>query len=169
MVSRHFEWMAQMITEVQMQKLNRGGIKYFVQELMYEIDDSDYWTILRALWLEDGKCNLIWRCLLFFSNRKREHKIMKSSDRQALRKLPKKITVYRGCKDITDEKKWNWSTDKSFVEKYISTMGEGWYIAEKVIDKTDVFAYFNSRKESEIILKLEATIDAYFQPKKRMV
>ena len=83
----------------------------------------------------------------------RNIRIMKSSDRQALSKLPKKITVYRGCKDKTDEKKWNWSTDKSFVEKYISTMGEGWYIAEKTIDKQDIFAYFNSRKESEVILK----------------
>ena len=142
-----------MITQEQMQKLNIGGIDYFWKELMHKIDDNDYWTILRALWIDDGVCNDLWYILLFYSKRKREHKIMKSSDRQALKKLPKKITIYRGCKDKTDEKKWNWSTDKSFVKKYISTMGDGWYIAERTIDKSDIFAYFNSRKESEVLLK----------------
>ena len=76
---------------------------------------------------------------------------MKSADRQALRKLPKQVKVYRVCRDKIDEDKWNWTTDRAFAERF-KKLGEE-YIAEKVIDKSEIFAYFNSRKESEVILK----------------
>lgn len=143
-----------MLTEIQTKRLLKEGVNYFAKELMHEIDENDYWTILRALWIENGKCNDLYEYLFFYSGKKRKHKVMKSADRQALRKLPKKIKIYRGCKEKTDENKFNWSTDRAFVEKYIGVM-EGYYIAEKEIDKEKVFAYFNSRGESEIILKKE--------------
>lgn len=141
-----------MLTEIQTKRLLTEGIYYFAKELMHEIDDNEYWTILRALWIENGVCNDLYEYLFFFSGRKRQHKVMKSADRQALKKLPKQLTIYRGCKEKTDENKFNWSADRSFVERYIKTM-EGYYIAEKKINKSEIFAFFNSRGESEIILK----------------
>ena len=76
---------------------------------------------------------------------------MKSSDGQELKKLPKKITIYRVCTEKADEEKWNWTTDRAFAEKYLRNNGE--YIAEKTIDKKEIFAFFNSRREFEVILK----------------
>ena len=140
-----------MITQEQFLNLTHKGIKYFINELSPTLDDNDYWTILRALWIDKGECNNIWKDLFFNSGRKREHKIMKSSDRQALKKLPKKIKIYRVCREKEDENKWNWTIDKSFAERYLSNNGK--YIAEKIIYKSAVFEFFNSRKESEIILK----------------
>ena len=140
-----------MITQEQFRKLNKAGVYYFDKELSKTVDDNDYWTILRALWIESGVCNEVWEKLFFKSGRKREHKIMKSSDRQELKKLPKKITIYRVCTEKADEEKWNWTTDRAFAEKYLRNNGE--YIAEKTIDKKDIFAFFNSRREFEVILK----------------
>ena len=140
-----------MITQQEFNKLEKKGISYF-KELAKKLDDNDYWTILRALWIDKGECKDIWKDLFFNSGRKREHKIMKSSDRQALKKLPKQITIYRVCREKADENKWNWTTDKAFAERYLTNNGE--YIAEKTIDKSEIFAFFNSRGESEIILKL---------------
>jgi hypothetical protein len=125
---------------------------YYFKENKEKLSDDMYWLLIRALWIQNGKCTEEWKQLIFNSNRKRNHKIMKSADRQALNKLPKRIKIYRGCKEKSDENKFNWSTDKSFVEKYIKTM-QGYYIAEKEITKKDIFAYFNSRQEAEIILK----------------
>lgn len=139
-----------MITQYEFNQLERQGIFYF-RKLAEKLDDSDYWTILRALWIEDGRCDDNWAELFFNSGRGREHKIMKSADRQALRKLPKQVKVYRVCRDKIDEEKWNWTTDRAFAERF-KKLGEE-YIAEKVIDKSEIFAYFTSRRESEVILK----------------
>lgn len=127
------------------------ALKYFIQN-MEKLSDEYYWQVIRALWIDEGVCNDLWELLFFYSGRKRQHKIMKSSDRQALKKLPKEVTIYRGCKEKTDENKFNWSLDKTFVERYIKTM-QGYYIAEKKINKKEIFAYFNSRNEQEVILK----------------
>jgi hypothetical protein len=140
-----------MITQIEFNQLERQGISYFKQ-LAERLDDNDYWTILRAMWIDKGICNDEWAELFFKSGRKREHKIMKSSDRQALKKLPKQFKIYRVCTEKADENKWNWTTSKEFAEKYLQRHGK--YIAEKIINKSDVFAYFNSRQENEIILKV---------------
>ena len=145
-----------MITQLEFNQLERQGIPYF-RQLAQKLDDNDYWTILRAMWIDKGICNYDWTELFFRSGRKREHKIMKSSDRQALKKLPKQFTIYRVCTEKSDENKWNWTLDKSFAERYLSNNGK--YIAEKVIDKSKVFAFFNSRNESEIILKPDEAIE----------
>jgi len=139
-----------MITQYEFNQLERQGIFYF-KKLAEKLDDNDYWTILRALWIEDGKCDDNWAELFFNSGRGREHKIMKSSDRQALKRLPKQVKVYRVCRDKADEEKWNWTTSREFAERF-KILGEE-YIAEKTIDKSEIFAYFNSRKEFEVILK----------------
>ncbi len=145
-----------MITQLEFNQLERQGISYFKQ-LAQKLDDNDYWTILRAMWIDKGVCNNDWTELFFKSGRKREHKIMKSSDRQALKKLPKKFKIYRVCQEKSDENKWNWTIDKSFAEKYLQRNGK--YIAEKMIDKSKVFAFFNSRNESEVILKFDKTTE----------
>lgn len=139
-----------MITQQEFNELERRGIYYF-KKLQEKLDDNDYWTILRALWIEDGKCDDNWAELFFNSGRGREHKIMKSSDRQALKRLPKQVKVYRVCRDKADEEKWNWTTSREFAERF-KKLGEE-YIAEKTIDKSEIFAYFNSRREFEVILK----------------
>ena len=139
-----------MITQQEFNELERRGIYYF-KKLQEKLDDNDYWTILRVLWIDKGMCNDNWAELFFNSGRGREHKIMKSSDRQALKKLPKKVTIYRVCREKADEEKWNWTTDRAFAERYLTRNGE--YIAEKIIDKSEIFAFFNSRREFEVILK----------------
>ena len=139
-----------MITQQEFNELERRGIYYF-KKLQEKLDDNDYWTILRALWIDKGICNDNWAKLFFNSGRGREHKIMKSSDRQALKRLPKKVTIYRVCREKADEEKWNWTTSREFAERFLCRTDE--YIAEKTIDKSEIFAYFNSRKEFEVILK----------------
>jgi hypothetical protein len=142
-----------MLTQEQATKLcSNNGFEYFKNELQHQVDDNEYWTILRALWIEDGKCSIEWEILLFYSGRKREHKIMKSSDRQYLKKLPKQIKVYRACFEETDKDRWNWTLNKDFAEKWKNSIGAK-FVAEKTIDKKQIFAYFNSRREDEIILK----------------
>ena len=42
-----------MITQQEFNELERRGIYYF-KKLQEKLDDNDYWTILRALWIDKG-------------------------------------------------------------------------------------------------------------------
>lgn len=128
-------------------KLQRTDrLKYFEEIQEYMADDL-YWTILRALWIDDGICTEQWEKLIY-ADRKRQHKIMKSSDRQALKKLPKVMPIYRACDTKEDSKKFNWTTDPMVAVKMHKKI-----IATQKIKKSDIYAYFNSRREQEVILK----------------
>lgn len=144
-----------MISVEQFNKLDKDGINYFLT-IKDSLSNDDYWTILRALWIKEGKCNKDWSDLLF-CNRKRHHKIMKSSDRQALKKLPKNLIVYRVCFNDSDKEKFNWTLSKNFAESYKNNKPNT-FIACKKINKKEVFAYFNSRNEQEILLKKESEV-----------
>lgn len=139
-----------MITREQFFNLERYGLKYF-NEIKETLSDDDYWTILRTLWIDRGTCNNEWKTLLF-CKRKRPHKIMKSSDRQFLKKLPKTVTAYRVSFDDNFENKWNWTLSKEFAERYAKNKPNS-FIEEREIEKKQIFAYFNSRKEHEILIK----------------
>lgn len=141
-----------MITREQFLKLEKEGLKYF-NEIKETLSDDDYWTILRALWIDRGKCTNEWKNLLF-CKRKRHHKIMKSSDRQFLRKLPRIVTAYRVSFSVFPENKcnWNWTLSKEFAERYIKDKPQA-FIEERQFEKKKIYAYFNSRKEHEILIK----------------
>lgn len=81
-----------------------------------------------------------------YAPRKRQHKIMKSSDRQELKKLPKIMPVYRACDEKEDEKKFNWTLNPNIAVRFHKK-----YIAVRKIKKSDIYAYFNSRNEQEVI------------------
>ncbi|HIU06761.1 MAG TPA: hypothetical protein IAC46_04175 [Candidatus Onthoplasma faecigallinarum] len=131
--------------------LDLYGINYF-EKIKDELSDDDYWTILRALWIDHGVCNRQWMDLIY-CDRKRSHKIMKSSDRQILRRLPKKVKAYRvSYPDSNDFYKFNWTLNLDFALKY-KYFRPNAFIEEKIIDKRNIFAYFNSRGEKEILLK----------------
>lgn len=121
-------------------------LQYF-EEIKEKMSDDLYWTVLRALWIDDGICSEQWKKLMY-ADRKRQHKIMKSSDRQALRKLPKVMPIYRACDTKEDSKKFNWTTDPMVAVKMHKKI-----IATQKIKKSDIYAYFNSRREQEVILK----------------
>ena len=123
-------------------------LQYF-EEIKEKMSDDLYWTVLRALWIDDGICSEQWKKLMY-ADRKRQHKIMKSSDRQALRKLPKVMPVYRACYEKEDEKNFNWTLDPNIAVRFHKK-----HIAIRKIKKSDIYAYFNSRNEKEIILKPE--------------
>lgn len=135
-------------------------LDYF-DEIKELLSDDLYWTVLRALWIDHGTCSERWRNLMF-ADRKRHHKIMKSSDRQALNKFPKFIKVYRACnsKDLL-ENCFNWTLSYEVAARFKKER-----IYSRLINKKEVYAYFNSRKEQEVIIDIRR-IGKCEQKKKR--
>ena len=118
----------------------------------YIQDDSNYWSFLGAAWKAGGTYAEQDKWLTFFrSKRRNKHKIMKTSERREFAKLPKVVTAYRAYGNEEElDSTICWSLDKKFVEKYAEN--ESRKVAEREFKKSDIFAFFNRRKESEILV-----------------
>ena len=114
--------------------------------------DNNYWNLLGTAWKAGGcfKDQVRWKDL-FQSKRRNRQKIMKSSERREFSRLPKKLKAYRAYADsIEIEQSICWTLDKNFVQSYATA--KNLQIAEKTFNRDDVFAYFNRRQESEILV-----------------
>ena len=116
-------------------------------------DDSNYWNMLGTAWKAGGcfKDQPRW-IKLFQSQRRNKNKIMKSSERREFNHLPNIVTAWRAYADESEiEHSICWSTDQKFVEQYAKAKG-GLNIAKRSFKKADIFAFFNRRNESEILV-----------------
>lgn len=114
--------------------------------------DNNYWNVLGTCWKAAGshKEREKW-LLLFRAKRRNQHKIMKTRERRAWRQLPKTITVYRAATDDSElQTAMSWSTDKAFVERYAKT--ESRIVLIRTINKSEAWAYFDRRQESETLI-----------------
>ena len=77
---------------------------------------------------------------------------MKSSERKAFAKLPKVITAYRAINDESEiETALCWTLSEDIAKRVFSQGGRRKVVA-KQFTKDEVFAYFNRRKEQEILV-----------------
>lgn len=133
--------------------LPNSKILDFLLERAHEFEcDNNYWNVLGTCWKAAGSHDERERWItLFDSKRRNKHKIMKSRERRTWRNLPKRFEVYRAAhSDDEMETGLSWSLDKKFVERYAK--GENRIVLTKVISKDDAWAYFDRRKESEVII-----------------
>lgn len=116
-------------------------------------DDINYWNMLGTAWKAGGSFIDQQRWIaLFKADRRNQQKIMKSSERREFARLPRVIKAYRCCDDeVESDQSICWSLDKKFVTEYAKKKGRT-LIVERTFNKSDVFAYFNRRRESEILV-----------------
>lgn len=126
--------------------------EYFVRASPHIIDDANYWNILGTLWKAGGTVIQQEQWLkLFTSPRPKAHKIMKSRERRAWRKLPAKVVAYRAVNNRGEAFiAMSWTLDLKTAERF-SEAGTR-KIVKRTFDKKDIFAYFDRRGESEIII-----------------
>lgn len=115
-------------------------------------DDSNYWNFLGTVWKAGGTFEQQDKWVeLFKCSRRNRQKIMKTSERREFSRLPKVVTAYRAYADEAElDHSICWSLDQKFIQQYAETTGR--QIAVQKFDKADIFAYFNRRLESEILV-----------------
>lgn len=116
------------------------------------VDDSNYWNLLGTAWKVSGSFEHQDQWIeLFQSKRRNRQKIMKTSERREFSRLPNIVTAYRAYTHA-DELKHSicWSLDLAFVKQYAEKTGRK--VAVMQFNKANIFAYFNRRKESEILV-----------------
>jgi hypothetical protein len=121
-------------------------------------DDKAFWELLTAIWVTQEQ---LWPnrkafLQLFQSNRPKRDCLMTASERRKIDTLPDRFPIYRGFIGKRGEG-LSWTIDRTtaiwFASRFavVEQFGKPKLI-EGVARKKDVLAYFNSRKEKEIII-----------------
>jgi len=133
-------------------------------QIQDEIEDAKaYWSLVGRAWVACDNAFqhfYIW-CLLLLTPRPHREFMMSEDERKTFEALPTKLTIYRACNRYSKHG-LSWTLDKAFAEHFAEKRHSFAFpkgvpksarprVIEKVIDKSDAIAYFNSRKESEIV------------------
>ena len=126
-----------------------------------ELKDVEFWTLLRDTWIMYELVyieELIWM-RLFTSKRGERDLLMTPLARRTFQRFPDMLTVWRGCDRNFIKSGLSWTLNRKVAQKFAHGMAsltrtkiDGVLLTGKC-KKTDIFAYFTDRKESEIIVE----------------
>lgn len=90
-------------------------------------------------------------------------KVMGAKDLRVYETLPDIVTAYRGCFDEYDSMAYSWTLDREVAEWFAKRKRwKGNPIVAKVeVPKSFVLAYFDGRREAEVVLDYNAGLDGY--------
>lgn len=123
----------------------------------------DWFECMRLVWTTSENLYLNKSCWLSFLNHPNVEKdkwLMEKQELTFLRSLPDTFTVYRGCPvNKVNGLSWTLDRDKAlwFANRFnfasrMPPFDRECCVVTGTVKKTDVFAYFNSRHESEIVV-----------------
>ena len=131
--------------------IEERGVRSLLSAIRYVWSDTESvfsnWQTWEYIWAQAEKTK---------RGKRRENLIyvMDKPERAFFAALPDKFIVYRGFKKEGGEVGYSWTLDRSmgewFARRY-AYQGQP-MLAKMEVNKSDVLAYFNGRKESEIVL-----------------
>ena len=115
-------------------------------------DDAIYWQLLAACWIKSGRVRELarWR-VLFEAGRRGRWKLMKKKDRRVWRSLPSVVVAHRASaagENLADM--LSWTLDRALAERFADAWGRK--VVTRRFPRDQVIAYFNRRRESEIVV-----------------
>lgn len=128
------------------------------RKYLERFDDKSYWQILAAVWVHQEQ---LWRnrklyLQLFQSPRPQRQFLMTAAERRKLDGMPDEFPVYRGFIGKRGMG-LSWTTDRAKAEWFarrfaaLTHLGQP-RLMEGKAKKQDVLAYFNGRKEKEVVI-----------------
>lgn len=122
-----------------------------------QFDDTSYWRILGEVWIQQEQ---LWpnrhRYLSYFTSKRPDRQcLMTPEEHTALGALPDEFPIYRGFLGQRG-KGMSWTLEESQAEWFAHrfAMGESKQprLAEGIVAKKHVLAYFDGRNEKEIVV-----------------
>ncbi len=152
MANKHDSRIVEELIVISRRGLHDEVVDYFFGIVDSVIDDSTYWNLVASVWIGHGGSRRKGDWLrVFTSSRRGRWKMMKGRDRKVWRKLPNSIRSWRAVRKGEDiEEAISWTLDKGVAERF----GRLWdrEVKERVFSKERVIAYFDRRREREIIV-----------------
>jgi hypothetical protein len=124
-----------------------------------KMSDTEYSAYLRPVWMdtENPHQHLSLCVSLFRSSRLDPEGLMSDEDRRAFKELPGTMRIYRGHRpDKKNSDGISWTLDRDVAEKLGGRRGsvmanDETEIRDLTIEKSNAVAYFDGRREQEII------------------
>lgn len=123
-------------------------------EVKDKLKDKDYWELLSDIWTDSEN---IWQNLSAWKEclndrSKTKHLFMSEADKKLFDSLPDKITIYRGYVPNKNKQGLSYTLDEEKAIWFSKRFNNNGKVIKRVVNKSEVFAYTNSRNEKEIIL-----------------
>lgn len=118
----------------------------------HQLTDYCYWFMLGTLWVShtDGTDLSVWKSLFKSSRANRTTSLMKPSELRDFENLPDEITAYRAHRP--GETDWIAYTLDPYQCVRFCLKRKADHIVQYKINKSDCFAHFTRRAESEIVV-----------------
>ena len=121
---------------------------------MRKLKSHQYWQLLGEVWVNSEN---IWQ------NKQRWFKLLSSkafdkdyfmnkADRRFFDKIPDELVVYRGYIPFQNEDGFSYTLVKEKAEWFANRFGKDGKVLTRKINKSEIFAFMNSRGEHEVII-----------------
>lgn len=145
----------------------------FLNFAALHLSNKDFSEILADAWTRsenpNNDPNLPQSKLLSMFKRADADYLMTEKERNELETLEQTVTIYRGVTSFNAKnvKALSWTLDKNVAEWFAGRFDEDGTVYQAQIDKSHIYAFFDSRNESEVIVdpKYLMDITKYEEPK----
>ena len=133
--------------------------KYQLTFLKYTkeyMSKKDFETLLAHVWVASENpnqdSNVKIRTLISWFKQANKKYLMEPDELEYYNNLPSQVKVYRGVAvGRAKAEGLSWTCNYNTAEWFANRFGGGGYVLCGIIDKADVFAYFNRRGEDEVL------------------
>lgn len=130
-----------------------------VVEIMNDVDDDEYWSLIRDLWIDSEN---IWQwhdkvqTLLLADRPGRAEGLMTDHELANLEQMHDTVTVWRGWNRPRGTRKgWSWTMNQrrgEWFSQRLAQVGSTMMLTEGEVNKTDIIAVFHGRNEAEVVV-----------------
>ena len=141
------------------------------------INDREFWKLVSSIWIDSENIHqhLVEWIGIWSSDREFRETVMDEDDIEAFTKLPESFPIWRGAGHRRVAEGLSWTTDKAkatwFAHRFASSRRhDAAFLAQGVVHRGDVLAYFIGRNESEIVVlpdKVQSVRVQKLRPKKK--
>ena len=130
----------------------------FLKYASHHLSKQDFSEILADAWIRsenpNNDPNLTQNKLLSMFQSADPSHLMSQDELNTMNELDATVTVYRGVTSFNAKnvKALSWTLDRSVAEWFASRFDEDGTVYQAQIDKLHIYAYFNGRNESEVIV-----------------
>ena len=130
----------------------------FFQDIANHLSQEDFSRLLADVWVNseyaNSDANVNKNTILNFFKKADKKYLMTESEYDTLSNLGDVVTIYRGVtpRNKRNIKALSWTLSRSKARWFANRFGQGGEVYSATIDKSNIYAYFDSRNEAEVIV-----------------
>ena len=147
--------------------INKPYRMLFLLENYLLLNSSEFTKHLRNVWIDtefpNADKNVSINKIIKMFQTANKIDLMDDEELDLYNKLPEEVTIYRGTHDSANSNALSWTLDYDIARWFATRFDNDGYVLKANINKKDIFAFFNSRRENEIVINYKKIKDLTFE------